>query len=64
MLSVSASIDSRWLISGSKDRCVHFWDTQTTSLQFVLQGHKNSGQFFFLQFVNPSMFLTKAEKNK
>jgi len=42
VLSVSASIDSRWLISGSKDRCVHFWDTMTTSLQFVLQGHKNS----------------------
>jgi len=42
VLSVSASIDSRWLISGSKDRCVHFWDTETNSLQFVLQGHKNS----------------------
>ncbi|KAF8813119.1 WD40 repeat-like protein [Phlegmacium glaucopus] len=42
VLSVSASIDNRWLISGSKDRCVHFWDTQTNSLQFVLQGHKNS----------------------
>jgi len=46
VLSVSASIDNRWLISGSKDRCVHFWDTQTTCLQFVLQGHKNSGQSF------------------
>jgi len=42
VLSVSASIDSRWLISGSKDRCVHFWDTETNCLQFVLQGHKNS----------------------
>jgi len=42
VLSVSSSIDIRWLISGSKDRCVHFWDTQTTALQFVLHGHKNS----------------------
>ncbi|KAF8155497.1 WD40-repeat-containing domain protein [Crassisporium funariophilum] len=42
VLSASVTTDSKWVISGSKDRCVHFWDARTAALQFVLQGHKNS----------------------
>lgn len=42
VLSVSMSSDSRWVVSGSKDRCVHVWDSRTAELQLMLQGHKNS----------------------
>ncbi|EAU89102.2 TUPA [Coprinopsis cinerea okayama7 len=42
VLSVSMSSDSRWVVSGSKDRCVHVWDSTTATLQLTLQGHKNS----------------------
>ncbi|KIK06362.1 hypothetical protein K443DRAFT_3143 [Laccaria amethystina LaAM-08-1] len=42
VLSVSVPSDNRWVVSGSKDRCVHFWDARNASLQFLLQGHKNS----------------------
>lgn len=47
MLTVAASEDGNWVVSGSKDRCVHFWDAQTGDLQLSLQGHKNSGLFCF-----------------
>ncbi|KAG6857060.1 hypothetical protein H0H87_010025 [Tephrocybe sp. NHM501043] len=43
VLSVSVSHDGQWVVSGSKDRCVQFWDIRNATLQFVLQGHKNSG---------------------
>ncbi|RDB30643.1 Transcriptional repressor tup12 [Hypsizygus marmoreus] len=42
VLSVAVSHDGKWVVSGSKDRCVHFWDSHTATLQFMLQGHKNS----------------------
>lgn len=42
VLSVSVTPDSRWVASGSKDRCVRFWDTRNACLQFELKGHKNS----------------------
>ncbi|KIJ99824.1 hypothetical protein K443DRAFT_157987 [Laccaria amethystina LaAM-08-1] len=41
VLSVSVTPDSRWVASGSSDRCVHFWDSRNASLGFVLEGHKN-----------------------
>jgi len=43
VLSTKFTTDSRWIVSGSKDRTVHFWDARTAELQFMLQGHKNSG---------------------
>jgi len=43
VLSVSVSNDGRWVVSGSKDRSVHFWDAHSGALQLTLQGHKNSG---------------------
>ncbi|KAF5375715.1 hypothetical protein D9615_009344 [Tricholomella constricta] len=42
VLSVSVSHDGQWVVSGSKDRCVQFWDARNATLQFMLQGHKNS----------------------
>lgn len=43
VLSVDISPDGAWIVSGSKDRGVQFWDPKTAKAQFMLQGHKNSG---------------------
>ncbi|KAK3844210.1 MAG: WD40-repeat-containing domain protein [Linnemannia gamsii] len=42
VLSVAVSPDGKWVVSGSKDRGVQFWDPNSTAVQFMLQGHKNS----------------------
>ncbi|KAM0787857.1 hypothetical protein ACM66B_003910 [Microbotryomycetes sp. NB124-2] len=42
VLSVDISPDGAWIVSGSKDRGVQFWDPRTAKAQFMLQGHKNS----------------------
>jgi len=42
VLSVAVSPDGRWIVSGSKDRGVQFWDPNNAQTQFMLQGHKNS----------------------
>ncbi|KDQ58593.1 hypothetical protein JAAARDRAFT_155131 [Jaapia argillacea MUCL 33604] len=42
VLSVAVSHDANWVVSGSKDRGVQFWDARTASWQCMLQGHKNS----------------------
>jgi glucose repression regulatory protein TUP1 len=44
VLSVAVSPDGKWVVSGSKDRGVQFWDPNTANVQFMLQGHKNSGK--------------------
>lgn len=36
--------DGEWVLSGSKDRGVQFWDPRTGDTQLMLQGHKNSGK--------------------
>ena len=43
VLSVAVSPDGQWVVSGSKDRSVTFWDSRTATMQCMLQGHKNSG---------------------
>ena len=43
MLSVALTPDGNWVLSGSKDRGVQFWDPRTGIAQLMLQGHKNSG---------------------
>lgn len=43
MLSVALTPDGRWVLSGSKDRGVQFWNPSTGDAQLMLQGHKNSG---------------------
>lgn len=40
--------DGEWVLSGSKDRGVQFWNPRTGETQLMLQGHKNSGTMFFL----------------
>ncbi|OLY85114.1 Transcriptional repressor rco-1 [Smittium mucronatum] len=42
VLSVAYSPDGNWIVSGSKDRCVQFWDPRNAQTQLMLQGHKNS----------------------
>ncbi|CAN6661374.1 general transcriptional corepressor Tup1p [Trichomonascus vanleenenianus] len=42
VLSVASTPDNQWIISGSKDRGVQFWDPRTAQVQLMLQGHKNS----------------------
>ena len=46
VLSVAVSHDGQWVVSGSKDRGVQFWDSRTAIVQCMLQGHKNSGTCF------------------
>ncbi|KAJ7829036.1 chromatin associated protein [Mycena leptocephala] len=41
VLSVAVSHDGQWIVSGSKDRGVQFWD-RSGVVQCMLQGHKNS----------------------
>ncbi|KAK4053240.1 general transcription repressor [Microbotryomycetes sp. JL221] len=55
VLSVDISPDGAWIVSGSKDRGVQFWDPRTAKAQFMLQGHKNSGKF-----TNFSTFISVA----
>ncbi|EPS41855.1 hypothetical protein H072_4188 [Dactylellina haptotyla CBS 200.50] len=44
VLSVAQTPDTygTWVMSGSKDRRVQFWDPRTGQTQLMLQGHKNS----------------------
>ncbi|KEY67295.1 hypothetical protein S7711_04548 [Stachybotrys chartarum IBT 7711] len=42
VLSVALTPDQNWVLSGSKDRGVQFWDPRTGTTQLMLQGHKNS----------------------
>lgn len=42
VLSVALTPDGAWVLSGSKDRGVQFWDPRTGATQLMLQGHKNS----------------------
>ncbi|KAF3169940.1 proteinral transcription repressor [Orbilia oligospora] len=44
VLSVAQTPDAYgpWVMSGSKDRRVQFWDPRTNQTQLMLQGHKNS----------------------
>jgi glucose repression regulatory protein TUP1 len=46
VLSVCLTPDGQWVMSGSKDRGVQFWDPMTGNAQMMLQGHKNSGESF------------------
>jgi len=40
--SVTVSHDDRWVASGSLDRSVQLWNSQTGMVQCRIQGHKNS----------------------
>nr|POE65070.1 transcriptional repressor rco-1 [Quercus suber] len=42
VLSVALTPDDKWVMSGSKDRGVQFWDPDSGNAMLMLQGHKNS----------------------
>ncbi|SCV74337.1 BQ2448_6769 [Microbotryum intermedium] len=42
LFRVDTTPDGLWIVSGSKDRGVQFWDVKTFKAQFMLQGAKNS----------------------
>ncbi|KAB8252371.1 WD40-repeat-containing domain protein [Aspergillus flavus] len=42
VLSVCLTPDGRWVMSGSKDRYVQFWDPITGNAHMMLKGHENS----------------------
>ena len=39
--SVAVSHDGQWVVSGSFDESVLFWDARNAQAQFALHGHKN-----------------------
>jgi len=41
--SVAVSHDGRWVVSGSGDRGVQFWDTKSGIVQLMLRGHQRAG---------------------
>jgi glucose repression regulatory protein TUP1 len=51
VLSVALTPDGQWVMSGSKDRGVQFWDPATGQAQLMLQGHKNSGMSYVYNLV-------------
>lgn len=51
VLSVALTPNGEWVMSGSKDRGVQFWDPETGHAQLMLQGHKNSGEFLLLPLI-------------
>ncbi|OAX40183.1 WD40 repeat-like protein, partial [Rhizopogon vinicolor AM-OR11-026] len=56
VLSAAVSHDGQWVVSGSKDCGVRFWNSRTGTMQCMLQGHKNSGtkfQFLIFRFEKP-----------
>ncbi|KAH9172900.1 WD40-repeat-containing domain protein [Lactarius sanguifluus] len=42
VLTMAVSHDGQWVVSGSKDRGVQFWDPRSAITQFKLQGHTSS----------------------
>jgi len=40
--SVAVSHDGQWVVSGSNDGRVQFWDAKSGIVQLMLQGHKRS----------------------
>ena len=54
---MAVSHDGGWVVSGSKDRGVQFWDSRTATVQCMLQGHKNSGSVSFYFYSLPFSFV-------
>ncbi|KAG6327677.1 hypothetical protein ID866_11412 [Astraeus odoratus] len=42
VISVAVSPDGQWVVSGSRDRGVQFWDAHSAVIQCMLQGHMNT----------------------
>ena len=43
VFSVAVSHDGRWVVSGSNDGGVQFWDTKSGIVQLMLRGHMDLG---------------------
>lgn len=43
VLGVAVSYDGQWIVSGSKDQSVRFWNVKTGVAQCTLLGHERSG---------------------
>jgi WD40 repeat protein len=43
--SVAVSHDHQWVVSGSYDGSVGFWDMRTGEEQLILRGHMDGGMF-------------------
>ena len=41
VFSAAVSHDGQWVVSGSDDKSVLFWDTRNAQAQFALHGHKH-----------------------
>ena len=50
--------DAEWVMSGSKDRGVQFWNPRSGDTQLMLQGHKNSGELKAMWYIKMSVPLT------
>src|SRR5260370_14137212 len=42
VLSVAVSPDGAWVVSGSEDHGVQFWNSKDAQTQLMLQGHTNA----------------------
>ena len=40
--SLAVSPDRKWVVSGSNDRCIRFFDLEAATLHSMIQGHNNS----------------------
>ncbi|KIJ90574.1 hypothetical protein K443DRAFT_659339, partial [Laccaria amethystina LaAM-08-1] len=40
--SLAVSPDRKWVVSGSDDHCIRFYDLEAATLHSVIQGHNNS----------------------
>lgn len=40
--TITFTADSRWVISGSYDKSVRIWDTETGQYQVILRGHRDA----------------------
>ncbi|CAB4254781.1 similar to Saccharomyces cerevisiae YCR084C TUP1 General repressor of transcription [Maudiozyma barnettii] len=59
VLSVGTMDSDKYILSGSKDRGVIFWDMQTTDPLLMLQGHNNS--VISVSIANESVFPDKCK---
>ncbi|RUS16809.1 transcriptional repressor rco-1, partial [Jimgerdemannia flammicorona] len=64
VLSVACTPCGGWVVSGSKDRGVQFWDPKTGQTQFMLQGHKNSVISVALSPTGRTLFATGSGDNR
>ncbi|KAG8958011.1 general transcription repressor [Tulasnella sp. 408] len=54
VISLAISPDGAWVVSGSRDRGVRFWDPRTGLTQLMLQGHRNMGSYHAVKRPPPS----------